>query len=384
MSTPFPKKAFATLLAASVCALGLSACGAGAGSSGSGDELRIGLIADITGTTAAIGIPERKTVEYFVDQANKDGGLNGYNVSLHFKDGKSSPTEAAKAARELTTQDKVHVILGPTTGSETLAVGPILKSNRVPALVPIGTIGPTEKGSESYDWIFRTTQSDAQRVDDQVTLMKNRGYKNLAVFYQQDSYGENSTNDLKKALAGTGMRIAVEASSALDASDLTTQATKLAAAKPDVIIVQSSVPTLGAALLRGLHQAGSNAPIIVAGGLTQQAFVDAAGSTAEGVTAVGSEGWDKPSAEQAKFIEGYGQPESYAEALAGTGFLALQAAMDKITGDVTGEKVRDALENTCGFPTLHKGDGCYSADDHDGAFSAAVVELKDGQWVTVQ
>ena len=37
----------------------------------------------------------------------------------------SDPTEAAQTARKLILQDKIDVLIGPTTGGSTLAVGPI-------------------------------------------------------------------------------------------------------------------------------------------------------------------------------------------------------------------------------------------------------------------
>lgn len=351
------------------------------------DELRIGVITSLTGPAAAFGIPERDTIKYLIEQVNKSGGINGRKVAMFSKDDQTNPTVAASMARDLILNDKVHVIFGPTTGSGALAAAPIAARNKVPMLSPASTIGVTAKDSGFYDWVFRSCYNQAAEIDTVFDYIKNKGYKSIGLFFQQDAYGEAAAQHLR-TLVGTDsmVKVVAEASAPLSASDLSVHATKLVGAKPDVILIQSDIPAGGAALVRGLAQAQSTVPVLVVGALAnQQAFLTTAGEDARGIIApFGGIGWDKPTPAQAKFIENYGQPKNFGEALAGTGFMAIEAAVSKVKGKLTGESLRNALENLCPFPSLMRSDGCYSKEDHDGSFKTAPVEMVDGKWVTIE
>lgn len=348
------------------------------------NELRIGQIVALTGPAAPFGIPERDAVRYQIEKANAEGGINGYKLVYFVEDDESNPTSAARAARKLILENKVDVIIGPTTGTMSFAVGPIAARHQVPFLAPQGTITVTDKDTGFFDWIFRSSVTDKVTVVDAVDYMKEQGYKRIGLFFQEDAYGKAAAKLFKDLTDNSDdIDLVAEASAQLSASNLSVHATRLLAAKPDVIFVQSDSVSVGAAILRGLHQNGSEVPVMVAGGMGMQAFIDAAGEAAEGVVAIGSIGWDKPTAEQARFIEGFGEPKGFSEALAGTGFLMVEAAAKNIEGEASGAKLRDALEQLCGVPTLIGGEGCYSPDDHDGGMSGVKLEVVDGKWVTL-
>lgn len=350
------------------------------------DELRIGMIVSLTGPAAPFGIPERDTVTYLVEQANKNGGVDGHKVMLFVEDDQSSPTVAAKIARVMVLQRNVDVIIGPTTGSMSFAVGPIAARYKVPFLAPQGTVTVTDKDTGFYDWIFRSSFTDKGAIPDTIDYMKKEGYKRVALFFQRDAYGQMAKKLLTKLVGrqASGIEFVAVTSAPLGASNLSVQATKLMAANPDVILVWSDSVAAGASLVRALQRRNATAPIIVSGGMTMQAFIDAAGGGgAEGVVSVGGVGWDKPTPQQAKFIEGYGQPKGFSEALAGTGFLAIKYATQNIEGEITGPKMRDALEHICPFPSLIGSHGCYSPDDHDGDMRGATLKVIDGEWVTI-
>ncbi len=348
------------------------------------DELRIGLISAQSGPVAAFGIPEHDALLYMAEQANKRGGIDGHKVVVFSEDGKANPTEITKAARKLMLQHKVDVIVGATTGSGALAIGPLAARHKVPVIAPVGTISVTAKDSGFYDWMFRSSPNNEKQLDITFKHMKDKGYKRIGLFYQQDAYGENGAEYLGSlAEKAPDMKIVAEASAPLSAASLLIQATKIAGANPDVIMLQVSSPAAGAAFMRAIRQVGSNAPVIVAPGLATQAFIEAAGKAAEGVIATSGVGWDKPNPAQAEFIEGYGQPKNFGEALTGTAFLAVEAAVKNIEGEITGPKLRDALEHTCSFPTLFKGKGCFTPDNHSGNYEGAIVQVTDGKWVTI-
>lgn len=350
----------------------------------SAKEIRIGQIVALTGPAAPFGIPERDAVRYQVEKANAEGGINGYELVYFVEDDESNPTTAARAARKLILENKVDVIIGPTTGTMSFAVGPIAARHQVPFLAPQGTVTVTDKDTGFFDWIFRSSVTDKVTIVDAVDYMKDQGYKRIGLFFQEDAYGKAAATMFKELTDNSdAIELVGQASAQLSASNLSVHATRLLATNPDVIFVQSDSVSVGSAILRALHQNNSTVPVMVAGGMGMQAFIDAAGEAAEGVISIGSIGWDKPSAEQQRFMDGYGDPKGFSEALAGTGFLIVEAAAKTIEGEASGAKLRDAMEKLCGVPTLIGGEACYSPDDHDGGMSGVNLKVIDGKWVTI-
>lgn len=382
-------KKLAALAAAG--ALALSACSGSSGSDSDDEKIRIGVLLSLTGPAAPFGIPEKEAVEIAADEVNANGGINGREVELIIRDDKTDPTEAAKLARELMLDEEVVAIVGATIGSATLAAGPIAAANKVPMVAPNGTIEVTDPENDFAPWIYRSSVNDRINIENMVETAQKVAGPKLAVFYQEDAYGETSLELAKaKADEDPDLEITTTASAPLSATDVAAQAARLKNSDPDAILVQVSAPALGGAVVRGLRQVKFEGEIFVAGGLTSQPFLDAADGTAEGVHAVGSLGLDKPAEGQQKFIDllkeaGHGEPSGFAEFIGAGAFNAIAAAAESIDGEITGEAMKKALDQTC-WEALHPGpEPCYSEDNHDGMTSenTAHVQVVDGVWTSV-
>lgn len=380
-----------TAAVAGAAALVLSACG-GSDSGGDGEDvLKVGVLLSLTGPAAPFGVPEKDAVEELAKSINDDGGVGGREIELVVRDDKTDPTEAAKLARELILDDEVVAIVGATIGSATLAAGPIAASNKVPMVAPNGTIAVTSEENDFSDWIYRSSINDAVNIESAVNLAKEQGGPKLGIFFQEDAYGETS-REMAEEIADKDpeLEIATTASAPLAATDVAAQATRIKNGNPDAVLVQVSAPALGGAVVRALDQVRYEGLVIVAGGLTSEAFIKAADGTAEGVEATGGLGLDAPTEGQQAFIDlleesGYGAPDGFAEFIGAGALNAIVAAAEKVEGEVTGEKMRDALNETC-FEALHQGpEVCYAEDNHDGftTENSARVRVEDGKWVSV-
>jgi branched-chain amino acid transport system substrate-binding protein len=93
-----------------------------AGSAGSTGDIKIGVVLDITGAGASLGVPERQTIEMLADQVNAAGGVNGRKVKLFIEDNQSTEDGAAKATSKLLNTEKVDVILGASRTGPSLAM----------------------------------------------------------------------------------------------------------------------------------------------------------------------------------------------------------------------------------------------------------------------
>ena len=111
----------------------------------------IGFIAGSTGRVADLGISGRDAVQMRVEEANRNGGINGRKISLIIKDDEQNPQKAIKGVKELI-NEKVQVIIGPMTSNMGMAVAPVLNAAKLVAVSP--TVS-TQLLSGKDDYFFR-------------------------------------------------------------------------------------------------------------------------------------------------------------------------------------------------------------------------------------
>ncbi len=75
-----------------------------------GEPIRLGLQAPLSGPYAAEGLAIKQAVELMVEQANAAGGIDGREVVLLVEDDRGDPTAATQAAERLVSQEVVAVI----------------------------------------------------------------------------------------------------------------------------------------------------------------------------------------------------------------------------------------------------------------------------------
>lgn len=370
--------------------IGMLAFGA-ATSQSLAETVKVGGILSISGPAAAFGVPERDIIDILAKNLNDKGGINGKKVEMVFCDDQTNPTEAARCASELIRQHKVTAIIGSTTGSGTLALLPAAARAQVPVVAPVGTPTVTDKKQSFYPWAFRSSVSEKiilQGALEQGVLKK--GHKRLAVMYQEDAFGKTGMEYAQEFAKEHGVEIVSTASAPLTAIDLTAAATKIRNSNPDVVLLQISIPTFGAAYVRAANQVGLKSDMVGTASLAQRSFLDAVGPAGEGVKIISAGNWDDPSK---KLLELKGvlnaagkEPKGFGELIGSSSFHLIEAAIGKVEGEVTGKKMRDALEKVCGLKnTFLEGEGCLSPDRHDAfqADSLIMLEIKNNKFRTI-
>lgn len=219
----------------------------------------------------------------------------------------------------------------------------------------------------------------------------SEGHRKIAVFAEETGYGDSTLEYLEELIAAQdGAELATVARAAVADTDFSAQATKIRKADPDVVLLVTSIPTLGSGITRSLRQSGSEVALWGPIGLAQEAFITGAGSAAEGVHMVAMNDWNNPSEDEqqlAALLEAAGEKGTSYEVAGSNGAQAIEAAAATIEGEITGEKLRDALENVCGLDTYAIGEGvCYTEDDHDGygEDSLTMLVVQDGAFTTYQ
>jgi branched-chain amino acid transport system substrate-binding protein len=373
---------------AKLAKIGLAAATASLISTAQAQEtVKVGVILSVSGPAAAFGIPERDTVQVFIDKYNAESKARKLEIVFH--DEQTNPTEAARGATKLIQQDKVQVIIGPTIGSSALALMPIAAAAKIPVLGMNGTISLTDSKNSFAPWYFRSSINDELIVRETMRRgVFGPAHKRIAFMYQEDAYGKGSTEYAEKLAKERGIEVVASVAAPGNAIELSAAATRIRNAKPDAVMLWASSPAMGAAFLRAAHQVGLSAPIVASAALAQRPLVDAAGATAEGLMLVSLPHWDEPSPKlkklEAVLREAGKKPAGFGEMLAVTAVVALTSAIDKINGPVTGEKLRDALEGLGQIDNPYvDGRFSFTKDSHEGFADDALktIVVKNGKFL---
>lgn len=352
--------------------------------------LKLGAVLSMSGPGAAFGIPMRDALQVTLAEINKAGGVRGQPVEIVFHDDRTDPAEAGRRVTQLITSDRVAAVIGPGTGGNALAVGPVMQRLRVPLLSPAGTIAVTDKKNAFFGWVFRTTPSDAENIKAILSYAAGRGARKLGIFYQEDAYGKTGVDVAQQLAQPLALDIRGTVSAPFTATDLSSQAIKLREAGVEAVFMQVTVAALGVAFLKAARQVGLNVPVYANSGLAQRSFAEAAGSVAEGlrVLSIGNLAF-QPSPGEKKLAElllaAGKQPQGWAELVITNGLNTAVAAARSLPGEITGEAMRDAVEKLCGIDSYMRGKGCFGAGQHDGwgADSLVVTELVGGKLRTL-
>lgn len=115
------KRFLAAVLAALL--VGTSLAGCQQGGEASGDTVKIGGLAPLTGKVANYGIATNNGIQLAVKKINDNGGiLGGKKIDYIYYDEKGDPNEALTAFNKLVQNDQVVALIGDVTSNPTKAV----------------------------------------------------------------------------------------------------------------------------------------------------------------------------------------------------------------------------------------------------------------------
>ena len=102
----------------------------------SAEAIRIGVVMDMTGPAAVMGIPFTNGFKNYFRHLNDMGGINGQKVKLTIEDDRYSIPMAVAAFKKLVFRDKVLAILGMGGTGQTTALFPHIEKHKI-VIIPL-------------------------------------------------------------------------------------------------------------------------------------------------------------------------------------------------------------------------------------------------------
>ena len=94
--------------------------------------LKVGLLEDVSGDLAFMGMPKLHGSQLAVEEINKSGGILGRQIELIHLDPQGDNARYQEFARRLLSRDKVDVLIGGITSASREAVRPIIDRTTTP------------------------------------------------------------------------------------------------------------------------------------------------------------------------------------------------------------------------------------------------------------
>ncbi len=361
----------------------------GAIAASAADPIRIGSVLSVTGPAAFLGDPELKTLQMYVEDLNKKGGVLGRQLELvHYDDG-SDANKANGFTKRLLDDDKVDVVIGGTTTGATMSMVPLVTKAEVPFISLAGAVVVIEPVKK---WVFKTPHTDRMAAEKVFEDMKKRGLTKVALLSETSGFGQSGKKETEAVAAKYGITLVASETYGPKDTDMSPQLTKI---KNSAGVQALFVFGLGqgpAIVTKNYKQLGISLPLYQSHGVASDEFLKLAGSAADGVRL--------PSAAQLvpdllpandpqkAVVQSYDKAyklryKEEASTFGGYAYDALMLTVDamKRANSSDKAKVRDALETTKGYVAT-SGNFNLSATDHMGLGLSAfrMLEVKGGQW----
>jgi ABC-type branched-subunit amino acid transport system substrate-binding protein len=245
-----------------------------------GDRILLGQSAAFTGPAAQLGIQMRNGMQAYFDAVNARGGVHGRKIELLSLDDGYEPSRCAPNTHQLIEKDKVFALIG-YVGTPTMAAAyPIHTKAKVPLVGPFTGAELLRSPFERYIFHVRASYYDeTEKIVEQVVSI---GGKKIAVFYQNDSYGQAGLKGVEIAMQKRGLKIAALGTVERNTVKVEEAVKTIDAAKPDAVVMISAYTSI-AEFVRQMHKAGSTATFYNVSFVGSKALADALGDEGVGV-----------------------------------------------------------------------------------------------------
>lgn len=351
---------------------------------GSAQEIRIGAIYNLNGSQSSLDIPSARGAELAAADLNRNGGVNGRNISLLVVDGRSDPDVIREAATKLINDDKVTVLIGMSDTDMVLpaarvaadakhifvtsgATSPLLP-DQVPGYLFLAAFGDNAQAAAGAE--FARTELNASRAF--VVTDSSMEYTRLLSQYFSKRFISAGGSIVGNAgYDGTSGNY----ESVIVGTDISGQ-------KPDVIFIACGPQDCGN-VTRTIRAAGITAPVIGGDSMDSPALAEYAGQDAGNIffmthADIGNDSGDR---NMAPFIAEYEQefnetPTAFAALGYDTVNIVAEAARLSQSGDL-----RDGIWSIHGYDGL-TGTYSYANRSFIPQKSVTIMELKNGTMIS--
>ncbi|WP_202318858.1 ABC transporter substrate-binding protein [Archaeoglobus neptunius] len=177
----------------------------------SAEEIKIGVLVDLSGPLTTYGTDIKNTLEIAKEDINayfKSKDLP-YTVNFYVEDTKVDPNIALQKIQDLYAKG-INLVIGPMGSGEVSNIKSFVTSNKIIIVSPSSTALPSLIGvtkPEEKKYIFRFVGTDDLQTDAITAELKDMGVKAVVITYIGNAWGKGLYETIKPKLEKAGIEI---------------------------------------------------------------------------------------------------------------------------------------------------------------------------------
>ena len=248
-------------------------------------EVVIGQSAPLSGPAAGLGTGMKQGLEAWIKRSNAAGGIHGRAVRLVAVDDQYDPAKCADATGELIEDRKVFALAGFVGTPTCKAAIPVLTEAQVPligAFTGAGLLRKDEATGKPHPWVLNLRASYGNETEAIVAHFVKLGKTRIAVFHQNDSFGEAGLKGTEAALKKRNLTLAAKGTFERNTVAVKAGLAVLKEAAPDAVVMVGPYTPI-AAFLKEAKVVGLTVPMATVSFVGTENLIAAAGEDGEGV-----------------------------------------------------------------------------------------------------
>jgi ABC-type branched-subunit amino acid transport system substrate-binding protein len=244
------------------------------------DRILLGQAAVFSGPAAQLGIQMRNGIRAYLDYVNAKGGVHGRKLELITEDDRYEQSVAPSASNKLIEEHRVFALLGYVGTPTGVAHLPVVTQAKVPL---VGMFTGAEVLRVPFNrYVFHVRASYYDETEKIVEQVLSTGGQKIAVFYQDDAYGEAGRKGTELALERRKMKIHSTGTVERNTVKVEQAAKTIHTSQPDAVVMVSAYTSI-AAFVREMQKLGSGATFYNVSFVGSKALADALGKDGVGV-----------------------------------------------------------------------------------------------------
>ncbi len=239
----------------------------------------LGQSAAFSGPAAELGVQMNKGARVYFDHVNATGGINGRPIQILTADDGYEP-ERCKANTEKLIREDVFALFGYVGTPTCAAAMPLAVEARVPFFGPFTGAQALRDPFNRHVFHLRASYYDETALI--VNQLTSLGLNKIAVFRQNDSYGQAGLDGVVRALSPLGLAPVAVGKVERNSVDVAAAVNEIVTKKPNAV-VQISAYKSCAAFIREARKAGYGGTFYNVSFVGTQALADELGQDGLGV-----------------------------------------------------------------------------------------------------
>lgn len=218
-------------------------------------DIVLGQSAPLTGPAKDLGIGTRDGALVWFNAFNAKGGIGGRNIRLETLDDGYEP-ERTRANTETFIKNRVSALFGYVGTPTSLAAKPLFEQANLPFVAPF--TGAEALRTPVHPLIFNVRASYFEETEHLVEHFWSLSQRKVAVFHQNDAYGQAGLSGVQRALESRGAKVLATGTVERNSSNVDGAIKSILPAAPDVVVMVATYAS-AAAFIKQARAQGSPA-----------------------------------------------------------------------------------------------------------------------------